>query len=543
MKLTTEDVLSELPLDVLLSERRRRNPPKTFDSLEELLTDPTLFGLKTATPVQRAICRIADGVPLEELANLESVHSALGCDPSFLKARKPREVSILSGIRVGKSLLAALLAVYWTQTCDVSELGPGETPRVSIVSISTDLAEVVFGHVVGRIMASERLKPLVIGKSMADSITLRHPTGTPVEICVVAGAKGGASLVARWAAGIVFDEYTKMSGGGDGAINFDDQLHNVRERLLRGSQIVSIGNPWAPHGPAYNQYKAHYGKPTEDLVIVKAPAWDLNPVFWNPEKVAKARENPDTFVTECLGEFRSPEAALFSAVEVDCSTRTFPIILPPEPRCSYRAAMDPATRGNGWTLVVTTRQGTKKKVVLAHEWLGSKTTPLSPKSVMQEVAAKLKPYGIATIDSDQHLGDALKDIAHDVGLHVRLVFWTEKEKTAKYMAFKTRMASGEIEIPPDYVLRGDLIQVQKRSTTNGVKIVLPKTADGRHCDYMPALVLAMSTYLEDTAIVDESTDDARLKAEAETMKKERAAMVRTRMDLHQRRRLPWNPRS
>lgn len=502
-----------------------------------------LFGLTTATPVQRAICRIADGAPLGPLANNEAVSNAVGCDLQYLPAKKPREVSILSGIRVGKSLLAALLAVYWTQVCDVSRLGPGEIPRVSIVSISTDLAEVVFGHVVGRIMASEQLKKLVIGKPMSDSITLRHPTGVPVEICVVAGAKSGASLVARWSAGVIFDEYTKMQGGNDGAINFDDQLHNVRERLLPGSQIVSIGNPWAPHGPAFEQYKSHFGKPTEDLVIIKAPAWDLNPYVWTPEKVAKARENPDTYVTECLGEFRSPEEALFNTVEIDASTRQFPTILPPEQGCSYRAAMDPATRGNGWTLVVTTRHGGKKHVVLAREWVGSKIAPLSPRDVLTEIAAVLKPYRITTIDSDQHLGDALKDLAHDVGLHLRIVNWTEKEKTAKYMAFKTKLASDDIRFPGDKVLRGDLLQVQKRSTTNGVKIVLPKTSDGRHCDYMPALILAMSTYLEDAIVPEATSDQARLEAQAVKMKKERAEAIKARSDLQHRRRFPWNPRS
>ena len=35
----------------------------------------------------------------------------------------------------------------------------------------------------------------------------------------------------------------------------------------------------------------------------------------------------------------------------------------------------------------------------------------------------------------------------------------------------------------------DLLAVRKRATSRAVTIVLPKTPDGRHCDYAPALAL------------------------------------------------------
>lgn len=528
-------------LRALLAEQARRNPPRTFSDLESLLTQPDLFGLTTATPLQRAICRIADGLPLGDLANNPAVMGALGAN--WAAGQRPKELVLLSGIRVGKSLLAALLAVYWTQTCDVSRLGPGEIPRISIVSVHKDLAEVVFGHVVGRIMSSERLKKLVIGKPLADSITLKHPTGIPIEICVVAGTRAGASLVARWSAGCIFDEFPRMMGQDEGVINWDDSRRAVLERILPGAQMVSIGSPWAPHGPAYDVFTSSWGKPSPDMVVIKAPAWDLNPFWWTPDRIENARKNPDTFVTEVLGEFRSPEVSLFSTVEIDVCTRACPpnpVELPPDPRCTYRAAMDPATRGNGWTLVVATRQGNRKKVVFCKEWLGSKIHPLSPKAVLTEMADRLRPYGVKSVDSDQYLGDALKDLAHDLGLHIRVVNMTEREKAAKFMSLKTKMAGGEIEIPPDKKLRGDLIQVQKRSTTNGIKIVLPKTSDGRHCDYVPSMLLALSVYLEDVVPTTEESDAARLVRQADAIKKERAEVQRVRAEkMNRMRGMSW----
>lgn len=77
-------------------------------SLEELLTSKHFFGLTTASPLQRAVCRIADGRSLGELAHLPEVESAIG-DMTGVQATA--ELTVVSAIRVAKSLLAGALAV------------------------------------------------------------------------------------------------------------------------------------------------------------------------------------------------------------------------------------------------------------------------------------------------------------------------------------------------------------------------------------------------------------------------------------------------
>lgn len=525
-------------LAALLAEKARRNPPKTFKSLESLMTDGELFALKTATPLQRAICRVADGLPLAELALDPDIVSALGGQEAIecLPNKKPHELAILSGIRVGKSLLAALLAIYWTQTCDVSRLGPGEIPRVSIVSVTKQNAQVVFDHIVGRIMASESLKKLLIGAATAESLMLRHPTGIPVEICVVSGSRAGSSLVSRWSAGCIFDEFPRMMGQDEGVINWNDSRDAVIDRILPGAQIVSIGSPWAPHGPAYDVYTASFGKPTDRIVMFKAPAWVMNPIVWTPEKIEQSKRNPDTYQTECLGEFASPEESLFAQLEIEGATRALPIILSPDSRYAYRAAMDPATRGNGWTFVVATRIGTKKKIVRVDEWIGSKVDPLKPAEVMKEIAAICREYGIQTVDSDIFLADAIKEIGASLGINVRINTITEREKAKKWMSIKTKFASQEIELPPDMKLRSDLLQLRKRATSNGIKIILPNSGDGRHCDFAPSLLMALSGYLEDAVVEEVETEEQRLAVQADRMRKQRFEENRQRLDRSERLR-------
>src|SRR5262245_52356972 len=129
-------------------------------TLEQLCTSPTGFGVTTASPLQRAICRIADGLPLGDVSECDEVRAAIGNIEALGAAQRPAEMLILSGIRTGKSLLAAALAVRASQTCDISKLGPGETPRVSVVSLTVDLARVVFEHIVGNVLARPALRRL-----------------------------------------------------------------------------------------------------------------------------------------------------------------------------------------------------------------------------------------------------------------------------------------------------------------------------------------------------------------------------------------------
>lgn len=485
-----------------------------FERLETLLTSPLGFCLSTATPLQRAVCRAAEGREIGELWGDEDVRAALGgvC-PS--PGMPPEEFFLLAAIRCAKSLLAAAIAVRATQTCDVSRLGKGEIPRVSVVSIRLDLAQVIHGHIVGNVMGSPVMSKLVVGDPTADGITLRHPTGRPVEIRTVAGSRAGATLVSRWSAGAIFDEWARMSGSDDAVVNFDDARAAVRARMLRGAQLVGISSPWAPYGPAYDAYKRHFGNPTRTCVFVRAPGWAMNPIFWTPDRCdALRRSDPDIYMTDCAAEFATEESALLSVSEVDRATRVDPIELPPVRGAHYTAAIDPATRGNAWGLVIATREGRRRRVVLAREWIGSRLEPLSPRAVMGEIAQILAPYGIKAVDTDQWSGDALRDIAREEGFQLVIVHMTERQKFDAWMSVKTKLSTGDIELTPHPQFQEDLKRLKKRTLQSGSQVFLPRTPDGRHCDLAPPFLLAMRRIIDDVDVAPrEETQDERIARE------------------------------
>lgn len=485
------------------AERQRPLPP----TLERMLVSPQGFGLSNATVLQRAICRIADGRPLGELANMPLLANpeaypaeireratlawAVGDLASLPVGKAPAEWYVVGPIRSGKSLMAAATSVCASQRCDMSQLGPGEIPRVSSLSIRLDNAQAIYQHAHGRVMASPGLRKLLVGEPRADSIVLRHPSGRHVELKMVAGSRAGGALVSRWSAGALFDEFTRMAGV-EAVVNFDHERDAVAGRLLPGAQLIGIGSPWAPFGPAFRLVQERWLHPSEDQVIIRAVGPAMNPTRWTPERCAELkRNNPTAYKTDVLGEFSDPVMSLFGLDELAAVTRKAPLFLGPAAGQHYVAIIDPATRGHAWTLIVLTRLlDGRLAVALAREWHAESGKPLSPDRVLKEIAETLTPYRVEHVISDQWAADALADLGYRHRLVINAQAVTSASKVEAFETLRALVLDKAIELSPLPQLGEDLRHVRKRVTQNGVSIDLPEVGK-RHCDYAACLALGV----------------------------------------------------
>lgn len=473
----------------------------TTSPTEHLLTSPDAFGIVTATPAQRAACRVLDGVPLGDLRDHPDVAALVGGVDAVAalpseRGIQPTEVVFLAAIRCAKTIVACCAALRATQTVDVSRLGPGEVPRVSLISLRLDQAAVAHRLLLETIRASRVLRPLLIEDS-ADSLTVRHPSGRPIELAIVAGSKAGGSLVSRWSAGVVFDEAPRMSGSADAVVALDDARSAILGRLLPGAQALYIGSPWAPHGPVYELVTQHWQRPSDALCVLRGRGPILNPQWWTPARCAdlEARD-PTAYTCDVLGEFADPESGLLSPICVRASIRETPLELPPERGKRYCAAVDPSegsARGNAFSLVIvehlreTPTTHEHFGVALCREWRG-----LRPEQCWEQIAATCKAYGLTQAWTDQYAASANADLARRYGLHLRIDPWTASSKLESFTSLATLIHSGSVELAPDVQLRRDLLSVKKRTTQQGMSIVLPRTSDGRHADYAPALAMAVA---------------------------------------------------
>jgi len=467
--------------------------------LEDVLCSERAFGLTTASPLQRAICRASDGEPLGKLWELKEIRDAFGGVAPPLVA--PENLTILSAIRCAKSMIAAAKAIQISQNVDldVPYISAGDEIRIPIVSVDKDKAHAVFSHMLGHIQAKPLLRRLLVGEPTAESFYLRHPTGRVIEVCTTPLAKSGSTLVARWLPAVIFDEAPLMASVTDAKKNLDEALAAITGRVLPGGQVLMIGSPWAPFGPIFDLVQEHFGKPTTEHVVVRAPGPVMNPVYWTPKRCAQiAKKDPRAYRTNVLAEFADIEDGIFSSIEIEKATRAGPVVRPYEKGHYYRASMDPAFRGNGWTLTIvectgTTENGATPKfsVALATQWIGSKIEPLKANVVLGEIAEILTEYGIDSVTSDQHNVDTIREIAETHGIAINEVTITSENRLEMVENVAALIGDERLELPPDRQLAGDLKAARKRVTQNGVTLHLPRSGDGRHADYVPCLGLAL----------------------------------------------------
>ncbi len=481
----------------LLAERKAKPLPGLQRKLttEYLLTE--VFGISTATPVQRATARILDGLPLGDLAADTDVQEFVG-GPEVIEAiaggKFFQEVVLLAAIRGAKTFIACAAAIRMTQTVDVTGLRPGEVPRVPIVSISLNRAKTAFTYLRAAFVDGP-LRSLLVGQPTANSLTVRGPNDWPVEIACVAGARAGGDLVGSWLAGVIFDEAPRMAGKDDGVVNLDDARSAILGRLLPGAQSLYVGSPWAPFGTVYNLVEEFAGKPSKSLIVLRGTGPMLNPFWWTAERCEELRvTDPVAYQTDVLGLFANPESGLLDPMTVSAATRDGPEELPPDKFGLYGAGVDPSegtTNGNGWTLVIVERVATdddttKFRVAYTNDFRGAR-----PSEIWADVAKACKRYNISEVASDQYAASANADLAEAAGLQLKVETATGPKNLEAYTDLATMMRQGLIELSPNPTLRADLLNVRKKVTQQTQSIYLPKTADGRHCDFAPALVKAL----------------------------------------------------
>ena len=469
---------------------------------EGILVSPDGFNLTTATPCQRARCRIGDGLPLDELRTHPDVIAMCGGETAVAalpseRGIAPRKLVDLSSIRSAKTLIALARAIRASQVIDVSGLKVGEVPRIPILNLRLDRARSSFRVLSETVQHSKLLRPLLI-EVKADSLLLRHPTGRPVSIEPVAGSKAGANLIGDWLGGLLGDEAPRMAGSEDGTVvNLTDALAACEGRMLDGSAIVLLGSAWAPFGPVYDLVQEHWCKPSAQVVVLRSTGPQNNPRHWTSERCAALEaSNPVAYRTDVLGEFADPEQGLLSPIAVRQNTRAAPLELPFEQGARYAAAIDPSegtVGGNGFALVilkVTDRSDPDKprdpsvvhfSVALAREYRGQ-----GPDAILQAIAADCRKYGVKRARTDQYSAAAISALARRHGLTLYVEPTTGPVKLEMFTNMATIIHEGRLELSPDPTLIRDLLSIKRRTTQSGVSIVLPSMG-GRHADFGPAL--------------------------------------------------------
>jgi hypothetical protein len=504
---------------------------------EQIITSPLAFGLTSATPCQRAICRIHDGLPLGELAMDEDVREMVG-DVDGLPDKAPVEFLVLAAIRTFKSLFAAASILRASQVVDVSGCSAGDIIRISVVSLKLDNTRAIMGHLLGNIRAKTLLKGLLASKpdeATDEHILLRHPSGRIIEVVPVPLDRAGGSITSFWSAGIVADEAPRMLGVADAIKNWTHLRDAGLGRLLPGAKFCSIGSPHAPMGPIWEIVEEHWGKPTADLVVLRARGPALNPFWWTPERCDDLRRrNPTAYRSDVLCEWANVNASAFDLDQIERSMRA------PPKRVNYHApilCLDPASlRGRDrFTYCVCAygvpygEEGRIKQrpcydgktglfSMMVDEWangaqvvdpdwklpppflhvheigaLDDLVSDPTSEQFVDVIASIAHRWGTRDVWSDQRESLSLGTLVRARGLNFHEHAYSSPSKGETVDRFRRHLADGTIVLPRNAQLRSEVMNYAEKPTPTGFRY--EARGSGRD-DYVSAVLMACRAELD-----------------------------------------------
>lgn len=258
-------------------------------TLERLLDSLAREGAGMAlSRVQRALVRATDGrstagflappdvaagtdtTTLLPLSGQEHLYHFGTVHPLPVLHQRPRLVYLRSGIRSGKTLIAAIAMILCALTCSVRRpltpeeraaklqadgpdgmrhaLQRGERIKVFLVTPKVSQSQTAYNYIRGALEGSPRLAKLLV-KANTEELVIRRPVdGVEVVFRCEAASAQGNNLRSGWLAGALFDESAFFDDGPDAAVTLKDNVTAALSRLLPGGQVWLPSSPWADEG-------------------------------------------------------------------------------------------------------------------------------------------------------------------------------------------------------------------------------------------------------------------------------------------------------
>jgi hypothetical protein len=181
--------------------------------------------------------------------------------------RQPsREAWIVAGRRGGKSLVAALIAVYRACFIDYTKhLSPGEVATVMVIAADRRQARVILRYIGAFLEGVPMLSALVLNRTK-ESFELSNRVVIEIHTCSFRAVRG-YTIVAAVCDEVAFWRSEESSANIDSEV-----IAALRPALstIPGSLLLCISSPYARRGALWDAYKRHYGKDDDSVLVWQA---------------------------------------------------------------------------------------------------------------------------------------------------------------------------------------------------------------------------------------------------------------------------------
>ena len=223
-----------------------------------------------------------------------------------------REVWAIVGRRGGKSIIAALVAVYLT-TCRTYTLARGEVGTFMVIAADRRQARVVRRYISGLLHSTPVLEQLIAHETKTE---IRLTNGLSIEIHTASFRTiRGYTVI-----GAILDEIAFWPT--DDSANPDLEIVAALRPAMAtvpGALLLCLSSPYARRGELYRAHRDHYGV-DGDVLVVQAETRLLNPAV--PQEIIDQAyaDDPVSAAAEYGAQFRTDVASFITHDVIESCT-------------------------------------------------------------------------------------------------------------------------------------------------------------------------------------------------------------------------------
>lgn len=351
-----------------------------------------------------------------------------------LPAQPVRELWLLLGRRSGKSIIAALLAV-WATCCRTYKLAPGEVGVFMVIAADRKQARVIKRYVSGLLRAHPSLEDL-LARETSEAITLTNGHVIEIHTCSFKSLRGYTCI------GAAVDEVAFWSVE-DSANPDKEVLVALRAAMASVPQAMLVGltSVYARRGEVWRIFEKHFGRSSDDVLVVNGSTVTMNPTI-DAKVIATAYEDdPVAAAAEYGGEFRRDVEVFLPPEALEAVRMPGRLEQPYQPQQRYVGFLDPAggTGTDSMTMAIAHLEQGRAVLDVVREI----RPPFSPEATVAEFAAVFKAFGLTEATSDRYAGSWPVEAFRKVGITVKP---SERTRSDIYLAALPMVMSGQVEL-------------------------------------------------------------------------------------------------
>ncbi|HUB48348.1 MAG TPA: hypothetical protein VMB73_25510 [Acetobacteraceae bacterium] len=399
----------------------------------------------------RAILKAAYAEPMtpDEVALFREVADR---DPP---TRRVRELWVVAGRRAGKDSIASAIATVASLDDYSAFLRTGERATIACLATDRTQAGIVHRYVTGNFETLPALRPLV-HRQTDDTLELRNG----VEIVITTNSF--RAVRGRTVAVAIFDEVAYWRS--DDSATPDTEVFAAIEPAtltIPTAMMIGISSPYRRKGLLFEKWRKHYGKPDDDVLVVRGPSRTFNPKL--PQRIIDARlaEDPEAGAAEYLAEWRGDVSDFLDRELVESAVDAGVTVRPPRRDIDYRMFADASGgRGDSFAAAVVHAEGELVTIDAVYE----ARPPFNSTTTVKEVCDLARRYRVATMQGDNYAADLLADAFKREGMLYQTVKTNRSETYLESVALWT---AGRVRMVDDRRAVHQLCNLERKPTASG----------------------------------------------------------------------------